>query len=314
MTHHLFKVIFYSTCTLTISCGGGGGSSPTTTSSFYEKPARYSADAYNNFVSQKSSDDLEGVWVMLTEGDLARGNTPVVNGRDDKIEHQYYARSTVRIKRKTGTTNEYYIYTCGLGGARDTSSVSTASNIFIPFIYYSSGSWSSYSANIIDAQTMQIPDMNRNWDWVGDSGLAISYKLSSTLKRISDDPFQSVSSISDTQTGNITNNGCVYEDEGAYVATESPNFKQQGTFNTVLAFSDSLLDNDISSYLKHYTMKNYVDFSAYYSFEGVDFSSGAQDLISVNKSTSSNTSSYTINASSSGNTGSTSDSIFDINL
>lgn len=298
----LIAVVFFQ------ACGGSGdeenpaeSNSPT----FYAMPARYSPENYPEFVSQKSTSDLEGTWIAFLEGVKEYGETPVVTGGNYKISYQYYARYVVRLRKKLDGSEEYFVYTCGPGGARDATTYISGPDIYIPFLVYSSGSYTSYGMTIRDAITIENTSITRDWDWIGSQGWAMSYDFSIIAKKISDDPFYSVSHFNDNQTSVSTNIGCVYEAEGSYLETQDDNsvhdYRKAGTFAEVKSFPMSPLTSDLSSYGSNYNIAIWDSNRITYNRENEQYRTIDGDTINVTTTVNGYASSYTIQAFSASN-------------
>lgn len=231
---------------LLAGCGGGGdGAEPLT------KAARFQAASYAT-ATQRTAADLEGTWIAFADGRLSQGDTMIVNGRNYREDYRLWARAVVRFRKKPNDPTRYFVYTCGPSGGRDTDSYHpTPSTIYVPFYYYGTGSWSSYEMTIIDPVTIE-GTMQRDWGWVGNSGWAMSWDLDWVLKRISDDPFHAVGMVTDVATGEATAAGCFFEADGAYVATENDdtrqNFRREGRYRQADVYRESALDSDAYSY------------------------------------------------------------------
>lgn len=327
----LSTATFHTMVFLLAACGGGAGDDAPNNGNQglaeYSKPDRYAETAYSDFVSANSTSNLEGTWVVLMDGVLKEGNTPVVNGRNDAVEYQYYARALLRLRKPDPTTDSYFIYTCGPGGARDHSTTSNGVTIFIPFYYYSTGNFTSYSMSIVDAATMKNNSVTREWGWIGNSGLAISYNLDFTIKKISDDPFANVSELTDLDTSKITQNGCFYEAEGNYLATQDDQyvqgFRKEGTFYNASAFPVSEMVSDLSSYSISFELNKFSDyFTSFNRYrETIDsiqyydnYRNQENDTVDATRMVTGNTARYTVNASEYLNASNSISLMLDLNL
>lgn len=302
------SVVFYL---ILSACGGGGDgggeagvtSGGTSGLGAYAQPPRYAASSYSQFTSMKGTADLTGTWMMLISGVMTNGMTPSVTGRNYTESQQYFARAIVRINANPNLTNGYYIYSCGPGGARDTSTTYApgATTITLPYFFFSTGNYVSYPINVVDANTLQNSNIVRDWDWYGSNGWAMSYTLSFTYKRVSDNPFAAVGSVTDLNAPETTEVGCVYESEGAYVATENDAYQQNlnksGAFYIADSYPVSPVNEDLWSFSQIFHMRNFTGYAASYSRARV-FNTQNGDTISPAVSVNGNDSSYTVHATS----------------
>ena len=290
------------------ACGDSDGEAPPAknSSAVYAMPAQYSPADYPNFVSQKSTSDLEGTWVAFLEGVREYGETPVVTGGNYKIAYQYYARYLIRLRKQPDGSDHYFVYTCGPGGARNASTYISGLDIFIPFLVYSTGSYANYGMAIRDAVTMERSGITRDWDWIGNQGWAMSYDFSIIAKKISDNPFYSLSHFTDNQTAQSTENGCVYEAEGSYLETQDDdsvrNYRKAGTFAEVTAFPMSPLNSDLGSYSSSYNIAVRDSNQITYNREDDQYKTMGGDTINVTSAINGYSSSYTVQAFSASNT------------
>jgi hypothetical protein len=280
-------------------------------------PVRYSPTSYSQFATQKSTADLSGTWIVFISGTMEVGETPVVTGGNYKESYQYYSRALVRIKQNPNVPGSYFMYTCGPGGARDTSITPSAASVTMPNFFYSTGSYNSYPMSIVDAVTLTNPAVVRDWGWYGNSGWAMSYNLSLTYKRISDDPFVSLAYLTDLNSAQVTESGCIYEAEGAYTATQNDQqvqgFNKSGIFYTATSYPVSSLINDLGSYSSLSYLWQMSNYYTEYSRNGILFTTKQSDTVAVSTTINANVTSNTVHAASFANPGRVDDIQLDLN-
>lgn len=243
--------------------GGGGGADPSANPSAADEPKAIKATRFlpESYAADTSNglDNLEGLWIVLVEGTIAKGKTLVVNGSNYREDFQYWSRATARIRKDPGS-NLYFLYTCSLGGARDVKTGLTNKTMTMPFYFGSTTSWINYPMALTDNGTLRNANVVKQWGWVGNSGEAMSWTLSWTLKRISNDPFAPFASVQDNKTSQNFDAGCVYEAEGSYVATqndsERKDFRKSGLFHLSHSYPSSQLNNDIYSYSPYFELSD----------------------------------------------------------
>lgn len=295
------------------ACGGGGGATGTGTGTgggstglgAYVQPPRYAASSYSQFISTKGTTDLTGTWIMLISGVRTNGMTAIVTGRNYTETDQYFARAIVRINTNPNVTNGYYVYSCGPGGAANTSTTFApgATSLYLPYFSYSSSDYGSYLLTVVDADTLQNTNVVRDWGWYGSQGWAMSYTLSFTYKRISDDPFATIGSVTDLNTSLTTETGCIYESEGDYTVTENDSYQQNlnksGTFYNLDVYPVSAVNGAPGSYSLIFNLVNLSGYYAIYTRSlpgGSAFYSENGDTITPTVSVNGNESTYTVHA------------------
>ncbi len=239
------------------ACGGGGGS---TESEPFVVPARYLPVSYAPFATTHSADgNLEGTWLVFMNGGLVSQDLIGVNGSNFREELQLYSRYLVRLKKRTDQTDSYYINSCGPIEAQDDAVTQSSGNIEIPF-YTGPCCSVRYQMTVVDPVTIQASNLTGGRTY--NSGRNVSWNLSFTLKRISDNPLHAIAQFHDNKAASTVESGCPYESDGTYIQTENDskrqNFREDGRYYAAFAYPTSALDNDFATYSPLASITQYV--------------------------------------------------------
>jgi len=193
------------------------------------------------------------------DGNLTTQDQQVVNGSNYREQRNLYSRYVLRFKKQDGQTDRYFINSCGPFTSRDSAVTRTSNTVYIPF-YTSACCSTEYQMSIVDPVT--IEGKNLTGSSTGGSGRNLSWNLSFTLKRISDDPFKPVAQVHDNKAASTTESGCPYESEGTYVRTQNDstrqNFREEGQFYTGYAYPSSALNSDSLSYASFAQIEEFI--------------------------------------------------------
>ena len=267
------------------------------------KAARYKPESYASFTSLNGATNPEGTWVLLAEGTMSRGY--LIAGTNPRQDYQLWSRATVRIRRDPANSMQYFVLTCGPGGARNDLTTRSASTFQVPFYSAGTTSWFRYGVTIEDATTMRRESVSHTHAFTGNSdALAMGWNLAWVLKRISDDPFSDMSTVRDNLLGQSKDASCIYESDGTYRATEN-----DGTTRTTIAegrffWTDayerqpSQLLDDANSYFSRFYLRDEIGFRTAYRADDNAFTYSSTDgaLIRPLRSFSEKSSSHSVRA------------------
>jgi hypothetical protein len=266
------------------------------------KPARYDAASYSSFTSQNGTGNLEGTWIMLSEGTQSYGYQ--IAGINPRRDYQLWSRTTVRVRRDPADPAYYFVLTCGPAGAANRRIQLVAGAFPVPYFAASTSTYLGHSVPIIDATTMRRDSVTRTYQFSGNSdGLLTGYHFAWVLKRISDDPFALPATVRDNLSSQSVDATCIHEVEGTYVATENDGTTEtsrlEGTFYWTDAYpaDPSQLINSSNSYLPRFSLRDENGFNTSYSTNSLAiFTSSIGDQIDVVRNFSGTTSSHSVQA------------------
>jgi hypothetical protein len=294
------------------ACGGNSGNqptsaptpspttspapSPTTTPTPTTSSGRFSPSSYPAFATTRDTSNLEGTWLGFVNGWVLFEESPLVSGLNLRNEHHFKSRTTIRIK--IDSNDRYVLYACGPAGAKSTNfSRYPSPAVEVPFVpYYEDPSWFEYTFRAIDAVTL-VGSMEQEPIYVGQRGRRMSWNLSWTVKRISDDPFAYLASVVDNLASQAEESGCIFEAEGTYSATEDDaerqDFSREGSFGWIAAFPTTLLDD---TYFRgaQFLLEDYEDYRKSYRVNESYFDSAMDDQFEIGSAVSGNTSEHSV--------------------
>lgn len=248
----------------------GSGDVTSVRVSCVSKYDRYKAESYSAFASAHDTSNLEGTWMLLAEGSIVQGLQ--IAGINPRQAYQLWSRATVRIRRDPGNPAQYFVFTCGPGGARNDSVVQSGQSFSIPFYSASTSNWTRYGVAVVDTTTMSSSSVSQTFGPTGNvSGLLMGWNLSWVLKRISDDPFADPSLVRNNLTSQTVDATCIYESEGTYVATENDGTTMttvgEGLFFWTQAYASHPLQlhDDINSFEFRFLLRDEIGFFTRYS-------------------------------------------------
>jgi hypothetical protein len=208
--------------------------------------------------------------MLLAEGSILQGLQ--IAGINPRQAYQLWSRATVRIRRDPSDPAQYFVFTCGPGGARNDSVFRSGQSFSIPFYSASTSSWRRYGVSVVNATTMSSSSVSQAFGFTGNaSGLLMGWNLSWVLKRISDDPFAIASVVRNNLTSQTVDATCIYESEGTYLATENDGTTVttvgEGLFFWTDAYAShsTQLYDSASSYQFRFLLRDEIGFRTRYS-------------------------------------------------
>lgn len=258
------------------ACGGGGGSESGAGPQPFVVPAQYFPASYAPFATTHTVANLEGLWVVLMDGRLVYQNLVGVNGSNFREEDQIHSRYFVRLKKRIDQPDAYYIHSCGPLAARDDAVTRTAAaTMEIPF-YDGPCCSSRYQMDVIDATTIRASHLTGSRTY--NSGLNLSWNLSFTLERISDDPLRALAELHDNRTASTEPIGCAFEADGTYLQTQNDstrqNFREEGRYFAAAAYRPSALDNDFATHTPLFGAGDHIGNMTEAQYDGTHYQSG----------------------------------------
>jgi hypothetical protein len=269
------------------------------------KAARYKPEHYSSFVSQNGTANLEGTWVLLAEGAISRGYQ--IAGVNPRRDYQLWSRTMVRVRRDPQDPAKYFVFACGPGGSRNTSTTFDGATFFVPFYASSTSIWTSYGTTIEDATTLRRNSVTRGYVFTGNTdGLVMGWNLSWVLKRISDDPFADAATVRDNLAAQDKDATCIYESEGTYVATENDGTHETSRIEGLFFWTDAYashpiqLFEDSSSFASRFLLRDELGSASAYQGADNNYTYRSTDaaVISIMRNPSGPASSHSVRAES----------------
>jgi hypothetical protein len=141
----------------------------------------------------------------------------------------------------------------------------------VPFYFASTSIWVSYGVMVEDATTMRSQSVSRTYSYTGNAdGSAMGWSLSWVMKRVSDDPFTTSSTVRDELSGQSHAAMCVYESEGTYVATENDGARETSRVEGLFFWADayesdpSQLRDDANSFYPRFMLRDEIGHQTVY--------------------------------------------------